>query len=77
VTHWWEDFKPADTAYSLEKAREILDNLYGTTTAPLAIVGDGACNDCNRIAVLLEYRHVNVCRRCASSRARAAHRDAA
>jgi len=67
-----EDYEPASREFCLDQARAMLERLYGVGLERLPSARNGECHDCVREAELLVYGSVNVCRRCALLRRRAA-----
>jgi hypothetical protein len=67
-------YDPAPREESLASARAILARLY---EFPSPVIGEGACDDCNRDGALIEYGQMLVCRPCAHLRKNAAEKIAA
>jgi hypothetical protein len=73
-----EDYEVMPMEHSLEQARRILLRL-GTANviADLEELSEGLCQDCVAMTKLFTYGRLELCRHCASSRARVAQQEAA
>ncbi len=66
------DYEVAPREHSMEQARLVLDQLYGTHTKQFPVVDDGPCEDrCGRTGIRVRFGRFAVCRACALCRRRA------